>query len=117
MLVVEPFPRRGRGNVRLVLVIRGNDFDRLAEYFSAEILDRHLGGGHRADAGDVRVDARHVLDHADFHDAVGNRGLVLGLCSECAREQQCGAVRRSRADLFIVTSWVVDAPTIALWEP
>ena len=72
-------------------MVRGDDFDRFAQHFFAEIFHRHLSGGYGADAGDIRVDARHVLEHADFHRAVGN--LFLGLCSECAREQQRGAGR------------------------
>ena len=82
VLGIEPFPRGRRGNIRLVLMIRGNDFDRLAEHRAAEILHRHLRGRHRADAGDVCVDARHVLDHADFHHAVGD--LFLGPRGEFA---------------------------------
>ena len=93
MLGVEPFPGRGRKNIGLVLMVRGNDFDRLAQHFPAEIFHRHLGGGYGADAGDIRVDARHILEHADFDHAVGN--LFLGLCSECARKQQRGAGRDS----------------------
>ena len=72
-------------------MIRGDDLDRFAQHFSAKILYRHLGSGYRADAGYIRVDARHVFEHADFHHAVGD--LFLGLCSECAREQQRGAGR------------------------
>ena len=76
VLDVEPFSHNGGSNVRLVQMIGGDDFDRFAQHLSAEIFYRHLGSSHRAHAGDVRVDARHVLEHANFHDAVGN--LFLG---------------------------------------
>jgi hypothetical protein len=64
-------------------MISSDNFDRLAQHFSAEILDRHLGGGHRANAGNIRINARHVLEHANLDHTVGD--LFLSLCSECAR--------------------------------
>ena len=87
MLVLEPFARGSGSNVRLVLVIGGNDFNRHAKHCSSEILDRHLGRCNSAHAGDVCIDARHVLDHADLHDAVRNRGLFLCPHSECGCKQ------------------------------
>jgi hypothetical protein len=64
-------------------MISSDNFDRLAQHFAAEILDRHFGSGHRANAGNIRVDARHVLEHANLHHALGD--LFLSLCGECAR--------------------------------
>src|SRR5262245_26032856 len=78
-------------------MIRGDDFDRFAQHLSAEILYRHLGSSDRAHAGDIRVDARHVLEHADFHDAVGN--LFLSWRSEWRREQQRGGGRDNTRSL------------------
>jgi len=78
VLGVEPFPRDIGGIVRLVLMIRGDDLDRLAQHLAAEILGRHPGRGHCADAGDVGIEARHVLDHPDLHHAVGDLFLRLG---------------------------------------
>src|SRR5262249_33300051 len=37
MLDVEPFPHNSGSNIRLVLMIRGDDFDRFAQHLSAEI--------------------------------------------------------------------------------
>jgi hypothetical protein len=89
VLGVEPFPRDRRGDVRFVLMVGVDHFDRLAEHFPAEILGRHPGRGHRADAGDVRIEARHVLDHADLDRAVGY--LVLAVSGRgCHRQRRGG---------------------------
>ena len=39
---VVPLPRDARGNIGLDLMIGGNDGNRLAQNFAAEIFDRHL---------------------------------------------------------------------------
>src|SRR5262249_47135584 len=91
VLDVESFPHSGGSNIWLVQMIGGDDFDRFAQYLSAEIFYRHLGSSHRAHASDIRVDARHVLQHANFHDAVGN--LFLGERSEWQCKQQGGGGR------------------------
>ena len=41
----------------------------------AEVLDRHLRGEHRALAGDVGIQARHVVHDADLDHVVGNLRL------------------------------------------
>ena len=48
----------GDGEIGLVLVIGGDEFDLLAEHLAAEILDRHLGGFERILAAVIGVDAR-----------------------------------------------------------
>ena len=93
LLRVEPFPRDRRGDVRLVLMVGKNHLDRLAEDFSAEIFRRHPGRGHRADAGDVGVEARHVLDHADLHHAVGDLFLGVSGVNRCERQRRGGKHR------------------------
>jgi hypothetical protein len=72
-------------------MVRRDDLDRLAQHLAAEILHRHGRGSYSAHAGDVGVDARHVLEHADFHDAVGD--FLLALRGNNARQQQRGAGR------------------------
>jgi hypothetical protein len=57
-------------NIRLVLVICEYDFDRHAEDLAAEILHGHLRRSHRTLAGNVGIDARHILDDADTDDAI-----------------------------------------------
>ncbi len=70
LLVVEPVARDSHTDVRLVLMVRADDLDRLAEHLAAEILGRHLRRRQRALAGAVRIDARHVGQHAEFHDVI-----------------------------------------------
>ena len=65
------------------LMLKASETGFISTVFSAEILDRHLGSGHRANAGNIRVDARHVLEHANLHHAL--KDLFLSLCGECAR--------------------------------
>ncbi|MNV48676.1 hypothetical protein D3C71_1405950 [compost metagenome] len=64
-LGVDPFAGlRGR-NVCLVLVVRRQQFDRLAQRLAAEIVDGHLDGRGAPFAFYVRVEARHVGDKSD----------------------------------------------------
>ena len=62
--------RRRLGSV--VAVIDGDDFDRPAEHFAAEVVDGHLGRPHGARPGEPGIDARHVGDDGDFD------GTLLG---------------------------------------
>jgi hypothetical protein len=75
-------------------VIRGYDFDRLAEDFAAEILSRHLGRRYGADAGDVGINARHIFNQADLDQPVGN--FFLGLRGEPACAPEHGGGNSSR---------------------
>ncbi|MNN32456.1 hypothetical protein D3C81_1461780 [compost metagenome] len=70
-LLVHPFARLGGGDVGLVLVVGGNDFDGLAQHLAAAVLDRHLDGFQAAGAVDVGVQARHVGDIADLDGVAG----------------------------------------------
>ena len=83
---VEPFARDPGRNVRLVLMIGDDEFDRLAKDLPAEILDRHAHGGDRAFAGFMRELAGHVRQHADFHDVVG---YAVGQGSCRSNSDQC----------------------------
>src|SRR5690606_26471837 len=78
LVFVDPLPGRRGGDIRLVLVIRRYELDRLAQYFAAEIVDRHLRGDDGARAFQILVDAGHVAEHADRHRIVryflGRRG-------------------------------------------
>jgi hypothetical protein len=47
-------------------------FDLLAQHRAAEIVDRHLRRDHRALTVDVGVEARHVGQHTELHDIVGD---------------------------------------------
>ncbi len=75
VLDIIPAPRNGTAEIRLVLVIGGDDFDLLAEHLAAEILDRHLGGLERPFAAVIGVDPRLIVQDADL-DALrrGRRG-------------------------------------------
>jgi len=72
MIGINPFARDGGADVGLVLVIAGDDLDRRAEHLPTKILDRHLGGEDRTPAADVGVEARHVVEHTELDDPVGD---------------------------------------------
>jgi hypothetical protein len=72
VLDLVPAPRDGGGEIRLVLVVGGDDVDRLAEHTAAEILDRHLGGFERILAAVIGVDPGLVVQNADL-DALCRR--------------------------------------------
>ena len=65
-VIVEPVACDRRADIRLGLVISGNNFDRAAEYLAAEISDRHLAGQHRTRPHDVLVHAGHVGQDPDL---------------------------------------------------
>ncbi len=90
-------------------MIRGNDFDRLAEHFAAEIIGRHLGRSYGADAGDVGINARHILNQADLDHSVGD--LLLGLRREpaCAQERGSGNDSRGVHDFLPLAGFSRDA--------
>ena len=69
-VAVGPFAKLLRAEIGLVLVIGGQQFDRLTEDRAAEIGDRHLDGFDGAGTLDVGIEARHVVDVAD-DDLVG----------------------------------------------
>ena len=64
---VGPFAELLLADVGLVLMVGGQDLDRLAEHRAAEIGDRHLDRLDAARADDVGVGPRHVVDVADHH--------------------------------------------------
>ena len=76
------------GEIRLVLVIGGDELDLLAKHLAAEILDRHLGGFDRPFAAVVGIDAGLVVEDADL-DALrkGRRGQQQS--RRCDSGQKC----------------------------
>ena len=72
LLVVVPVAGDVDADVGLVLVVGGDHLDRLALHLAAVVGDRHLDRGQRALAGRVGIEARHVGEHADLDDVVGN---------------------------------------------
>jgi hypothetical protein len=58
--------RDGGSEVRLVLVIGGNQLDLLAERPAAEILNRHFRAFDRSFAAKIRVDPGLVVEDADL---------------------------------------------------
>jgi hypothetical protein len=79
LALVDPFAGDAHRDIRLVLVIGVDHLDWHAKNLAAEILDRHLGGEHRASAIVVRIWPGHVGDDPDLNDTVGNLGLGEGL--------------------------------------
>ncbi len=88
---VEPLPGDGRADIRLVLVVGVDDFDR--EAVRAEILHRLPHAGDRGGAPRVAVRAGHVVQHSQ---------LDAGLLGPAARQRQGGeggaAEQRATAD-------------------
>ena len=72
MIDVVPLPGNAGGDVRLDLMVGGNQLDRFAQNLAAEIVDRHLRGGDGAGTGRGRSRTGQVGEHADFHHVVGN---------------------------------------------
>jgi len=62
-------------HVGLVLVIGADDFDLHALGGRVEVLDRLARGPERTRTGDVGIQTRHVIEHADLDDTVGVLGM------------------------------------------
>ena len=71
-VLVVPLAGDVRGDVGLVLVVGGDDLDVDALGGGVEVLDGHARGDDRAFAGEVGVDPRAVVEHADL-DVDGHR--------------------------------------------
>ena len=114
-LPVDPFAGDRRADIGLVLVVGRDDLDLHARAFGLQaVLDRHAGGGDRALAGDVGIDAGHVGQHADLDGAVRDLG--------CGRQgaEQCGGKSERRGQtlhvnsshgVFVVASGRASAPS------
>src|SRR5205807_1202915 len=61
--LVEPFARQRHRDIRLVLVVRGQNFD--IEVAGGELLHRLAGADHAGGSVDVAIRARLVVDDAD----------------------------------------------------
>jgi len=72
MILVEPFAADRHRHVGLVLHIGLDQLDLFAADRAAGLVDRHLRRDHRARAVDVGIEARHVGQHADLDDIVGD---------------------------------------------
>ena len=77
-LGIIPAPGNRGGEIGLVLVVRSDDLDLLAEHLAAEILDRHPGGLQRIFAARVGIDARLIVQDTD-----------LDLCRSGRHEKHC----------------------------
>jgi hypothetical protein len=64
--VVVPVARDVGRDIRLVLVIRRYDLDRLAKDW-AKILDRHACRDTGSLPRNIRIERVHVAEHADLH--------------------------------------------------
>ena len=84
-------------DIGLVLVVGRDDLDLEAALLDAGILDRHLRGGDRARAGEVGVEARHVGQHADLDDVVGDLRLRARDAASAGRDgdadESCACMR------------------------
>ena len=69
---VEPLAGDVGADVRLVLVIGGDDLDLQPLRRGAVVLHRHLRGNHRALPREIGIEAGSVVEHADFDDVVGH---------------------------------------------
>ena len=103
VLRVDPFARLGGGNVRLVLMVLGQQLNGLTQHLATEIIDGHLDGQGTVLAVHVRVVAGHVGDEANL-DLVGL--LRVGQASNGQRQGQGGQGR---------TNGVHGAVSLLLW--
>jgi len=76
-------------DVGLVLMVGKNDLDLHALLRRAEVFDRHPRGHHGPHAGEVRINAGHVVHDSDLDDAVGYLGVGrAGKCGDRGRDER-----------------------------
>jgi hypothetical protein len=81
MVRPSPFAKLLCADVGLVLVVRDEELDLVAEHRATEVCDRHLRGDYAAWANDVGIYARHVVDIANddlVRVGIGRRGEQSG---------------------------------------
>ena len=96
---IEPAAGNRRADVGLVLMIGNGDLDRLAKYGAAGILDRHACGDRRAWASQVGIEARLIVEHADFDDVVGDLTARARHAAECTGKNRKKRDWKSQNDL------------------
>ena len=78
LVSVIPLARNVRADVRLVLVVSTDDFNLQTAFAALQIIfNSHFGGNHRSWPGDFGIQTRHVVEHADLDDAVGDLGRCI----------------------------------------
>jgi hypothetical protein len=88
-------------------VVGDGDRDRLAEHRSAGILDRHARGNRRAGTAQVGIEARLIVERADFDNVVGD------LTARARRAAECASKGREKRDWKIA----IRPPSHALVSP
>ncbi|MHC2532170.1 hypothetical protein ACVJMY_001739 [Bradyrhizobium diazoefficiens] len=73
VLDIVPAPRDRARQIRLVLVVGGDELDLLTEHLAAKIFDRHPGRFDRPFAAVVCIDAGLVVEDADLDALRGGR--------------------------------------------
>ena len=69
---VVPLARLAGRDVGLVLVVGGDDLDRLAGDLAAEVVDRHLRRLDGALAAEIGIEAGQIRQHADLDGVAGD---------------------------------------------
>ena len=77
------------GNVRLVLVVGGDNLNRCVQHLAAEILGSHLRCFIGPFAAKIRINTGLVIEDADLDLAVGNLGTCCGNDRRCHQRRRC----------------------------
>jgi hypothetical protein len=94
---VKPVADDRVGHIGLVLVVGGNEFNRLIADLAAGIFDRHFRRLYRAEARLVGIRTRHIAEHADLDRPIQRLRLRGG------RAKQDGACQDSQSlDLLLL---------------
>src|SRR6266478_8500168 len=72
LVLIKPLPRDAAGNIWLVLVVSGENFDWFPKNLAAKVRNRKLDGFDRAAACDIGINAVLIRHHANFDGVVGN---------------------------------------------
>ena len=76
LFAVKPFARLAGCNVRLVLVVGIDQFNRLTRHLATKVLNRHLCCVDATHARNVGVEAGHVENQADLYNIVRDAGML-----------------------------------------
>jgi hypothetical protein len=87
-------------DIGLVLVIGGDDLDRLAGNLVAHLLGRHAGGDRRSFAGKVGINPGAIVENADSDDIT--RNLRQRRAGAKCNQGRCGYQTKHEYSLPIV---------------
>ena len=85
-----------RADIGLVLMVRSDNIDRLAEHFATGIFDRHTCCSDVAGAAEIGTWSRQIAEHANAHGVIRHLSAgrpAIGGCQKAQKKRKKGLHR------------------------